>query len=185
MRSRTLFGLLVITFLINLAPWIVVHHDRNDRKRSWIGLRERHVKLDTKHEAVEDPEAMSNIIPGLAARLVRPGRSSVLAQLLRVASYDGERDRKACDRLPRNVTVDRADPFLIGSIAEVVGDNESIAKLRAIANPNTSSSTARPPATNRSSYAYVMMVSNQKYIDGAMVVAHSLHEHSLYVQLGA
>lgn len=77
--------------------------------------------------------------------------------------YDPERAGRVCPRLPATAHVHLEDDFEVGVKAYVVRN------------------ASRP----RGQRAFVLMVSNHKYVDGALVMADSLRSHSRLVQTGA
>ena len=86
-----------------------------------------------------------------------------------LAHYDPKRPNRACDHLPSNVTVTLEDEIKLGVKQELVGFN---------------SSTSLMDKSGKKKDAYVMMVSNHKYIDGAIVMGDSLRTHSKKVKQG-
>lgn len=77
-------------------------------------------------------------------------------------TYNATRLGRVCAKLAKNVSIDLSDSFAIGMLDEHVRQKNS----------------------TRPKFAYVMMVSNHKYIDGSLVLADSIRHFSPLVQNG-
>jgi hypothetical protein len=99
-------------------------------------------------------------------------KQSTGPQLLRSISYNATRHERVCERLPSNVTIALEEDALLGVARE----------FRGYFINNFSTKTA--DGQQRKKSAYAMMVSNHKYIDGAIVLADSLRNFSAKVKSG-
>lgn len=173
-RSSSLFIVLVLFVALNMIPWTLrlTQHRGTSRASSIIKPAIRDSKLLLVEEAAERDAG------GGRYRLIhREGDTQTIAQLIQAVNYSRHRAGKACEQLAENVTIDMEDPFRIGVVSEVVGRNSSSTQQLASSQSGTVDRSVQK-------FAYVLMVSNHKYIDGAIVVADSLRSHSTLVQQG-
>jgi hypothetical protein len=101
-------------------------------------------------------------------------KQSTGPQLLRSIAYNATRHDRVCERLPSNVTIALEDDALLGVARE----------FRGYFIPPGNFSTKTADGQQRKKSAYAMMVSNHKYIDGAIVLADSLRNYSSKVKTG-
>jgi hypothetical protein len=178
-RTTSLLIALLLFVLLNTIPWTLRQTERRSGgKRGVIG----HLGINRRAGgteglvplSLEDSRAKNRL-----EMLSRDAGTRTLAELMREVNYSVKRVGKACDVLADNVTIDMDDPFRIGVVNEVVGKQQQRIKS------DESSTTTNTSSSNSSDrFAYVLMVSNHKYIDGAIVVADSLRSHSVLVQQG-
>lgn len=181
----TLLVILVVFVFVNVIPWSF----RLSKLRNYQRLQQSGANGKASTSPVTPPvghlkaadvlsklNLTSSIFP---AKRAISGISSdlslvTLREMVEATNYSRNhtfgagRKTKPCGILPDNITVDLDDPFRVGVVYEIVGDR-----------------LLRENATVKNSEgkdAYVFMVSNHKYIDGAMVVADSLLSFSPCVQ---
>lgn len=181
-RVTTMLVVLIFFFVVNVLPWTF-----RLTRRGGSGANRNAVRLPmlTRSGGATglDVSGMKKPLPDLVLVSRDTEQSHTLAEMIAAVNYSKHRTPKACEQLADNVTIDLSDPFRIGVVMEVLGrQNTTIAAGGRAPGPNISNPPQSSVVRQGKPYAYVLMVSNHKYIDGAIVVADSLAEYSEYVR---
>lgn len=105
-------------------------------------------------------------------------------------NYKPDRPDRACDLLASNITITRDESIVLGEVSVTRMPKWREKQLRKWKASKSNSSTvpslssSASPSTETCNYAFVLMVSNHKYVDGALVLAHTLWRTSSKVQQG-
>jgi hypothetical protein len=107
----------------------------------------------------------------------RRGRWSEPALL---QGYDPHRPNRACDALPPNVTVTTDASVVLGEVSVTRMPRWRERQLRG--DHFVDAETAKASTALSCRYAFVLMVSNHRYVDGALVMAQTLWNASLQLR---
>lgn len=183
---------LLIFAVMNLLPWVIWRtggqHPHFKRQQKHTTAAAAHPAL-TAADSVAEADTVSSVPP------VASNRGNAM-----LAGYDPHRAVRACDPLPSNVTVNLEDDFEVGMAAELImpaaaraiwhgrGGSPralSLQKASGVNGPTASNRLSNTTTQSERPTAYVLMVSNHKYVDGALVMGSSLRNVSKRVQQGA
>lgn len=155
-RSFRVLLLLLVVFLVNVYPWTL----RLISKRTTANNR-----LPASRLLLNTPQYATRPPPPALLLIDRSAQMRTLSEVVERFNYTLRRPNQACDPILPNVTIDFQEKWTMGTVKELYGKGTN-------------------QTTPRRRFAYALMVSNHKYIDGAMVVADSLAEYSELVKSG-
>jgi hypothetical protein len=168
---------IIVFAFVNLAPW--------------VGVLRKPVRGSIGGDGIGPGHASSPSpnVGSLPLGLVPSGTVRVPANLgmALLRGYTANRTHRACDLLPSNVTIALEPDFEVGMVREVVMAPDlrrRWAELGGAPKELDLSHKRNGTRSFRSPRAYVLMVSNHKYIDGALTMASSLRNASAKVQAG-
>lgn len=187
-RTTVLFLAFVLFVVLNTIPWMLrLKGDRRSKHSAIIARNLGGVGDAALALSLEGGQSTTQNSKKQRIQLVsRDATTLTVRELMQEVNYSRKRLGKACDVLADNVTIDMDDPFRIGVVKEVIGmqQQRTIKRVNNSGSTSPESSSSSNTTTSNDRFAYVLMVSNHKYIDGAIVVADSLRSYSVLVQQG-